>query len=64
MTPERFNQCLAMLGWSIREVARQLGAPPTRPRYWSEGRYPIPDAVARWLEHLAAAHERYPPPDL
>jgi hypothetical protein len=63
MTAKRFEQCLDAIGWSSRAVAIRLGVPETRPRYWAAGRYPVPKEVARWLERLAAAHEKNPPPE-
>jgi plasmid maintenance system antidote protein VapI len=63
MTSDRFNECLALIGWSVSGVAKRMGVPQTRPRRWAEGRYPVPADVARWLEKLATAHERNPPPE-
>jgi len=64
MTPDRFDECLTVIGWSLRGVADRLGVHETRPRRWSAGRYPVPADVAKWLERLAAAHEKNPPPSV
>jgi len=60
MTPDRFRECLAAIGWSQRGMARQLGIHETRPRRWASGRYSIPEDVADWLERLAKTHEKEP----
>jgi len=64
MTPDRFNECLAAMDWSVKGLADFLGLPHTRPRRWAEGRYPVPPEVATWLERLAEVHEKNPPPDI
>jgi hypothetical protein len=64
MEPARFRQCLEQIGWTLRGVADHLGLPPTRIRRWADGDYPVPAEVGRWLDRLAAAHERFPPPEV
>lgn len=63
MTPERFRECLAAIGWTQHGLAAVLGVHETRPRRWATGRYEIPPAVAEWLERLAETHEAYPLPE-
>ena len=63
MTPQRFEECLAAIGWSILGFSKRLGVTESRSRRWAEGRYPVPADVARWLERLTAAHEKNPPPE-
>ena len=62
MTPERFQECLTAIGWSKRRVADRLGVTELRIRRWAAGVYPVPEAVAQWLECLAAVHHDNPPP--
>lgn len=63
MKPARLNDCLAIIGWPIREVARRLEMPESGIRWWLAGRYPVPDEIAQWLEELANAIETIPPPE-
>ena len=63
MTPERFNECLTLIGWTGRGLAAHLGVHETRTRRWGSGRYPIPQTIAAWLESLANHHERHRLPD-
>jgi len=62
MTPKRFDTCLTAIGWSLRYLADQLQIHETRARRWKTGEYEIPPQVAEWLEALAAAHRKLPPP--
>jgi ribosome-binding protein aMBF1 (putative translation factor) len=62
MTPERFDHVLDIIGWSRRHLAGQLGAGNTTVDQWSKGQASVPDAVATWLEGLAAVHLAMPPP--
>ena len=64
MTPERFQECLDLIGWSQRSLVDRLGMSQTTMRRWAEGSYPVPRDVAQWLERLATAHARYPAPDI
>jgi ribosome-binding protein aMBF1 (putative translation factor) len=64
MTPERFRECVEHIGWSMRSLADQLGMHETRTRRWADGSYPVPKEIERWLEKLAAVHERYPAPQM
>jgi plasmid maintenance system antidote protein VapI len=64
MTPERLQECLTAIGWTVRGLAAHLGLHETRSRRWVGGQYPVPPEVAAWLERLATAHERNPPPEV
>lgn len=64
MTPKKFVNCLATIGWSMRRVADMLGVNEITARRWADGRYPVPEQVAQWLETLAATHHKNPPPNL
>jgi hypothetical protein len=62
MTPDRFRECLAMLHWSQRGVAAMLYCDDRMVRRWADGSEPVPEAVERWLEGLADAHQALPLP--
>lgn len=62
MTPTRLRECIEILGWSQRGLARMLGRDEGTARQWARGATRIPDDVAAWLERLARFHERNPPP--
>jgi DNA-binding transcriptional regulator YdaS (Cro superfamily) len=63
MTPTRLDECLALIGWTYRGLAKRLGLHETRVRRWANGVYPVPANVADWLECLAEAHRLYPLPE-
>jgi transcriptional regulator with XRE-family HTH domain len=51
MTPaQRLRAALAALGWSQRELARQLAQDERTVRRWAAGEYPCPEPVLAWLE--------------
>ncbi|USQ74551.1 hypothetical protein NF552_24970 (plasmid) [Roseomonas mucosa] len=56
MSPDRFNQCLDLIGWTRRGAARRLGCDPGAVRQMANGRRPVHPGFAAWLEGLAAAH--------
>jgi transcriptional regulator with XRE-family HTH domain len=62
MTPTRFRECLALLDWTQRGVARLLGRQEGTVRQWARGVVSIPGDVSEWLERLARCHEQNPPP--
>ena len=62
MTPDRFQECLALLHWSQRGLAEILDTHPTTVRRMAIGDAGIPDSVAEWLEELAAVHTARPMP--
>lgn len=57
---------LDALGWSVLELARQIGWSPDRVRNWTRTGYRPPPDVAAWLERRLADRERVlrddPPP--
>lgn len=55
MTPAEFTAILDRIGWSRRELARQLGVHEDRPRNWTRRGYRIPDRVADYLRAVAGA---------
>ena len=55
MTPTRLRECLALPGWSLRELARRLGIDDGSARQMARAKRPIPDNLAAWLEMVHAA---------
>ncbi len=62
MTPDRFRDCVAALGWSLRGLAATLQCDDRLIRRWAGGSAEVPPSVAAWLETLAQCHEAAPPP--
>ena len=62
MSSHRLLVCLAVLGWSERELARRIGRQQTTIRRWAGGRGAVDDDTATWLEALAAFHLAHPAP--
>jgi transcriptional regulator with XRE-family HTH domain len=62
MTPTHFRQCLTLLDWTQRGLARQLGYAEGTVRQWARGALPIPDQVADWLVARADHAEATPAP--
>lgn len=56
MTPTRMRECLAVLGWPLRELARRLRCDDGTVRQMGRGRRLIGSNLETWLEDLAAAH--------
>ena len=59
MTPTRFAECLAILGWSERALADRLGEHRTTVRRWHGNPPPL---VAEWLERRAQGLAADPAP--
>ena len=62
MSSYRLLVCLAILGWSERELARRADRHQTTIVRWVKGLSPVPDEVAAWLETLVAFHIANPTP--
>ncbi|AQU89376.1 nuclease (plasmid) [Komagataeibacter nataicola] len=62
MTPTRIRECLALLHWSQRELAKILNYGEGTVRGWCRGIQPIPQDAAAWLEMMAQHAEANPPP--
>lgn len=62
MTPDRLRDCLALLGWTQRGLARILSRGDGTVRQWARGAVRVPDDVAAWLEARAINAEQTPPP--
>ena len=52
MSPTRLRECLALPGWSLRELARRLEIGDREVRKMAAGQVPIPDTVSGWLEEI------------
>lgn len=50
MTPTRLRECIALPGWSLRELARRLAMDDGSVRQMGSGKREIPDNLAGWLE--------------
>ncbi len=62
MSSYRLLVCLAILGWSERELARRSDRHQTTITRWVKGLSPMPGEEAAWLETLAAFHVAHPAP--
>ncbi len=62
MTPTRLRECLDLLHWSQRGLARILGRDAGTVRQWARGAVVIPVDVAAWLEKRATHASKTPPP--
>ncbi len=62
MTPTRPRDCIELLGWTQRGLARMLDRPEGTVRQWVRGVVRIPEIVAAWLEVRAKHAEEHPPP--
>ena len=61
MTPTRMRECLAVLDWPLRELARRLRCDDGSIRQMGKGRRPIASNLEAWLEDLAAVHTALSP---
>ena len=64
MSSYRLLVCLAILGWSERELARRADRQQTTVVRWVKGLSPVPGEEAAWLEMLVAFHIAHPAPRL
>ena len=64
MSSYRLLVCLAILGWSERELARRAGQHQTTIVRWVKGLSPVRGEEAAWLETLVAFHIAHPAPRL
>lgn len=62
MSSYRLLVCLAILGWSERELARRADRQQTTVVRWVKGLSPVPGEEAAWLEMLVAFHMAHPAP--
>ena len=63
MTPCNLSAALTALGWSQRELARQLGVAESSVRQWMTGKSRMREELAAWLLDLARYHVGHPAPD-
>ena len=59
MTPTDLSAALAALGWSQRELARQLGVAESSVRQWMTGKSRVRADLAAWLLDLARYHAEH-----
>ena len=62
MTPTDLSAALAALGWSQRELARQLGVAESSVRQWLTGKSRMRAPLEAWLLDLARYHADHPAP--
>ena len=62
MSSYRLLVCLAILGWSERDLARRADRHQTTVVRWVKGLSPVPGEEAAWLETLVAFHIAHPAP--
>ena len=54
MSPTRLRECIALPGWSQRELARLVGLGDRAVSKMSTGKHSIPPELEEWLEAMAA----------
>lgn len=57
MSPTRLRACIALPGWSLRELARRTSEDDGTVRQMGSGKRPVPNDLAAWLERVAGAWE-------
>ena len=62
MSAYRLLICLAVLGWSERDLARRTGRHQTTVNRWTNGSSAVDGDTAAWLELLVAFHIAHPAP--
>lgn len=62
MTPNELRECLNMLCWSQRGLARRLGRQEGTVRQWARGIVQIPLDVEVWIENLTRHYINNPAP--
>lgn len=62
MTSDQLRAALALLHWTQRGLAAQLGYDEATVRRWTSGAYPVPGDITIWLHTLAAFHAANPAP--
>jgi len=62
MSSYRLLVCLAILGWSERDLTRRTDRHQTTIVRWVKNLSPVPGEVAAWLETLVAFHVAHPAP--
>jgi hypothetical protein len=63
MDADRFRTCMEAVDWSLRGLGRLLNVNLATVQRWASGEQDVPVHIAAWLETLAQAHERNPPPE-
>jgi hypothetical protein len=63
MTPDRYRECLDLLGISAAVLARRLGCSDRMTYRWTSGKIAVPAGVACWLEEWVAIRQAHPDPE-
>lgn len=61
MTSDEMRDCLELMGWSLRELARRLETDDGTVRQMGRGSRPIADNLAAWLRLFGAMHRALTP---
>lgn len=59
---ERFRRLLARIGWPQTHLSYCLGRSPVTVSNWGSGVLRVPGPVVSWLEDVAEALDKLPPP--
>jgi ribosome-binding protein aMBF1 (putative translation factor) len=62
MTPDRLRECIGLLYWSQKQLARILNRDERGVRRWFSGQNAVDPPVAEWLETWGRFAEANPPP--
>jgi hypothetical protein len=62
MTPNRYRECLDMLGITAADLARKLGCSDRLTYRWASGKIEVPIGIANWLENWVAVRLAHPDP--
>ena len=57
MTPDRLNDCLALIRWSPNVLAEAIDVPSEVVAAWLSGAGHVPGKVGAWIEALCFVHE-------
>jgi hypothetical protein len=56
MTPNRLEECLAIIRWTPDTLAQALGCYVSLVHAWLDGIEEVPPKTSAWIETLAATH--------
>jgi DNA-binding transcriptional regulator YdaS (Cro superfamily) len=64
MSAHRFRECLDIIGWQNRPLARRLGVDEKQIRRWARGDIAPPPRLMSWMERMARHIANNPPPNV